>query len=305
MSRNEIIKSELVEVGALLRALRKKKKIKQTELFSGLCTKEVFARIEKGKGMPNELLVERLFSRVHFQYRLLERTLSDQDFFRKELRFSLERCIELQQWDEAELLLLQYEQNVEMDVLERQYVFWKRGQLLESAQTEQAGKWYREAFLLTMEEPENKVISEEELDMYLGYRRCLQPMQRQEMEEMLQWIEKFMFSGQIYPNCYFKTGYQLAETLFFEGKYTEAEKRCESCLCALNKGSKEFLMTAFLFLKAKCAAKSDTKCKEEIYRDFLTSYYVGKAIGEEKLAETVEKYCEEELGWRIINAVKF
>lgn len=305
MNRNEIIKSELVEVGALLHALRKKKKIKQTELFSGLCTKEVFERIEKGKGMPNELLVERLFSRLHFQYRLLERTLSDQDFFKKELRFSLERYMELEQWSEAEKLLQQYEQNIEKNVLERQYVFWKRGQMLESAQPEQAGKWYRDAFLLTMEEPEYKVLSEEELDMYLGYRRCLQPMQRQEMEEMLHWIEKVMFSGQIYPNCYFKTGYQLAETLFLEGKYEEAEKRCESCLCALNKGSKEFLMTELLFLKAKCAAKSDIKCKEDIFQEFMISYYVGKAIGEEKLAEIVEKYCEEELGWRIINAVKF
>lgn len=305
MNRNEIIKSELVEVGALLRALRKKKKIKQTELFSGLCTKEVFERIEKGKGMPNELLVERLFSRLHFQYRLLERTLSDQDFFKKELRFSLERCMEQKQWDKAEILLQQYEQKVDKDILDKQYVFWKRGQLLESAQTDQAGKWYRDALLLTMEEPENKVISEEELDMYLGYRRCLQPMQRQEIEETLHWIEKVMFSGQIYPNCYFKTGYQLAETLFSEGKYKEAEKWCESCLCALNKGSKEFLLTAFLFLKAKCAAKSDTKSKEEIFQEFLICYYVGKAIGEQKLAGTVEKYCEEELGWRIINAVKF
>ena len=297
MNQNDMIKNDRVEIGALIRTLRKKKKIKQTELFQGLCTKEVFERIEKGRGFKDELLVERLLSRLHMQYRLLEVTLSDEDFVRKELRARIELYAEYKDIDNAKKFLQQYESSQMQGKLDRQYVLWMRARMLEMKNREEAGRMYQQAFLMTGEGVARRLLSGEELDMYLGYCRCSNTLTGKEQKELLFWMEKELLQRQIYPYGYFATQYAEAEKLFFEGAGEQALQICNQCIDLLNSKNKSSMFTEFLFLQAKCIAKLNGEKKQEYREAFYMVFYTCLGLGEESMAGKVVTYCKEEFGW--------
>lgn len=304
MNQKEILKNELVEIGALIKMLRKREKIKQTELFEGLCTKEVFERIETGKDFTNELLLERLFSRLHMQYRLLELTLSDDDFARKELRSKIELCVEKQQAERAEELLRQYAAMKKCGKLEEQYILWMRARMLENGKRQEAGEMYRQAFMMTGENVERRLLSVEELEMYHGYRRCLKPLAKAEQEDWLFWMENELFQRQIYPSSYFIIQREEAEKRYAASQWEAALEICRKCIEVLNSRNKSYFLTEFLFLQAKCRERLKAESKEETYEEFRMVYYTSIAFGEEIFAEKVAVYCEEELGWHITDVVK-
>lgn len=299
-----MIENDRVEIGALIRMLRKKKRIKKTELFEGLCSKEVFERIENGKGFTDELLVERLLSRLHIQYRLLEVTLSDEEFERKELRAKIELYVEHRKAEAAEKLLEQYESlNIQRE-LEQQYILWMRAKLLERANPKMAGEMYRQAFYMTGKGVVLRLLSMEELDMYLGYCRCSKPLSEKEQKELLSWMEKELLQRQIYSYGYFAMRLAKAKEFFLEDDAEHALQICTQCIEILNSKNKSSLFTEFLFLKAKCNAKLYRKNKEECRVDFYMVYYTCLGCGEENMAENVAVYCKEEFGWHITDAVK-
>ena len=304
MNQNTLVQKDLVEVGTLIRMLRKRKKIKQTELFHGLCTKEVFERIEKGKGFTNELLIERLFSRLHMQSKLLDLTLSDIDFERKELRAQIELCVEKNQVTLIEELLYRYEMLEKQGKLDKQYILWTRARVKEFFNYLEAGKLYKQAFLMTGENVKRGLLSEEELDMYLGYRRCLKPLTREEQNNLLCWIEEEFFKYQVFPRSYFITKLAEAENNYIAGRIELAAEICTKCIEILNNKNMTSCLVEFLFLMAKCRKSLLEKDENVIYESFREVFYTCLAFGEDAMAEKVAVYCKEEMGWHIIDVVK-
>lgn len=304
MNQNTLVQNDLVEVGTLIRMLRKRKKIKQTELFHGLCTKEVFEHIESGKGFTDELLIERLLSRLHVQYHLLELTLSDEAFERKELRAAIELCVEKQDTEQAKQLLQAYERMNHNGNLELQYFLWVKARLLENDNRKEAGALYQKAFLLTGANVERRMLSSEEVEMYLGYRRCLEPLSEKEQTEILQWIEKELFQRQIYPKSYFLIQRDIAEKYYHAEQWQAAWDICEVCISVLNSKNKTCCLTEFLFLRARCREKLLAGDREEQQEEFRMVYYTCLAFGMVADAEKVLDYCREEPGWDIINAAQ-
>lgn len=313
MGKNELLKilrQENIELGKLITDLREKAGILQKDLYEGLCSKEVYSRVEHGDGVPNELLAERILSRLHLQYRLLDMMINEEDFWLKECRYQIERCVDKREYDEARKLMNAYRRRVKADQpLQKQYLLWKMAQMEQSISLDSAGRLYLEALELTMPVEEfekrlrtTKAISEEELRMYLGYRRCLKPFSIEEYEQMLAWMEENIIQRQVYPSCYFETGFFYAETLYRCGAYTECRMLCEKMLHWHIKSGKHFYLSEFHLLRAKVRMQLGPSEEEmqDIRQECKMAYYTALTFGDENAAQKIETYCREEFRWHII-----
>lgn len=100
--QNDTIGLEGMEISELIRELRIEKKINQDALYGGLCKRKVYFQLENGDVIMDELLSERLFSRVHVQYRLLDIMLSDENFWQKECRYEINlQSVQRYFWEQA------------------------------------------------------------------------------------------------------------------------------------------------------------------------------------------------------------
>ena len=310
----EIASRENIELGKVIRELRKEAKIRQKDLYEGLCTKEVYMRLENGDGAAEELLEERVLSRLHVQYRLFDVIVSDEDFWRKECRFHIDRLIRIGAFEEARVKLDDYRRRVQKEQpLQRQYLLWKEAQILEQSEPEHAGLLYQEALELTMDVftlelrlRTTEVISEEELSMYLGYRRCIAPFSIREYQQVIQKIEKNMLTEQIYHTCYFEAAFSYAQLLYEQEDYGSCIALCEKLLLQLSNDGKYFYLPPLHCLRAKAWMKLAGSQEEhaDIKKELRMEYYVALAFEEKAMAEEIAAFCEEEYGWHIIKSEK-
>lgn len=304
----EILKRENTELGRVIRERRQKAGISQRDLYEGLCTREVYLRLEGGGGASDELLAEQVLSRMHLQYRLFDTVVPEQFFQLKEGRFRIDCLIGIWALEEAEAEMEAYRHGAPDTPLHRQYLLWKEAQILEHKEKERAGQLYREALELTMPVSETerrlrttKVVSVEELDMYLGYRRCLAPCSMEECRQLLSVMEEMLIGNQQYPTYYFELAFSYALQLQDRQKDAETKDFCEKIIQQLNKGLKPFCLAQFYFLHAKMRMKLAHEPEElaDIRQEFRMAYYTALSLKEEAVAEEIAAYYEEEYGWHI------
>ena len=168
--KNETIGLHGMELSEVIRELRIEQKVAQAELYVGLCSKKAYLHLESGAGVLDELLSERLMSRLHIQYKLFEIMLGDENFWQKECRRKINRLIRQKKWEEAEVLLEEYSEKAPEDALHKQYVRSRQAQLLKNTDRDKAGELFQETLELTMtiHELEKRrkgsgVVSEEEM----------------------------------------------------------------------------------------------------------------------------------------------
>lgn len=308
----EVADRENIEIGKVIRDLRREAGIRQKDLYEGLCTKEIYLRLENGDGLVEELLEERVLSRLHLQYRLFDAAVSEEDFWRKDCRFHIDRLIRTGHFREAGVKLEDYRRRVEKEQpLQRQYLLWKEAQVLEQNDREDAGWKYKEALELTMAVPElelrlqkTEVVSEEELGMYLGYRRCIAPLSLREYQQIIQKTEKAMLTEQIYHTCYFETAFFYAQLLYKQKEYEKCMALCERLLRQFGDAGKYFYMPRISSLRARIRMKLANTQEEytNIRQELRMEYYTALSFGERATAEEIAVFCEEEYGWHIMNS---
>lgn len=307
--KNETLGLERMEISDLLREIRKDKKVQQEILYQGLCKRKVYFQLEKGSAIMDELLSERLFSRLHVQYRLVDIMLNDNNFWQKETRYEINTLIHRRCWEQAECLLEEYEKRAPQIEIHIQYVLAKRAELLFQTEQERSGTLFREALELTMSIPEleerlqgSGVVSAEELWMYFRYRSCAAPFSMEEFEQFLIRVEEWFLSAQIYAEVYFEAAYQYALELWKAERYATCRKICEKAVSWLKCGLKSFHLAEFYVLDAMVGMKLTHSVEEEkeFYQQCKMAYYVSLSFGDKKAAEKILERCEEELEWHII-----
>lgn len=308
MMKNETLGLEGMEFSELIRELRIEKGVHQEVLYKGLCTRKKYFQLENGEVVMDELLSERLFSRLHVQYRLVDIMLSDDNFWQKECRCEINLQIYKRGWDEAEELLKEYEAKAPQARLHKQYVISKRAEILFKTERERTGKLFREALEMSMSVLElerrlkgSGVISEDELWMYLRYRNCDKPFVIEEYLCLLERIEKMFLSVQIYAEIYFETAYQCACALRKAEQYVLCREICQKAISWLRRGVKRFHLSEFYFLDAMAGMKLMNKPEEEkeLIQQCKMAYYVSSSFGETETAEKIKVQCGEEYGWHI------
>ena len=296
----------------LIREFRYEQGISQRELYQGLCSKKEYFQVESGNSEIDELLFERLLSRLHVQNRLFDIMLDDDQFDRMECRHNIKLRLQKEQWKQAEQLLIEYEAMAPNNNLHRQYVLAKRAELL--FQTGQsAGQKFKEALELTLPVKElekrlrgSGVISEDEIWMYFRYRSCGQEFTEEEYQLFLQVIENCFLEHQIYPEVYFELSYQYALKLHKLQKYVQCREVCGKTAKELKQGKKFFCLPQTLFLDAVTGMRlrHDTEQERELYQQCKQAYYISLSFCKPEMAKEMLMYCEEEFGWHIIEQAK-
>lgn len=302
----ELAKCEL-EVSSLIRKIRKQKRISQEVLYQGLCTKKTYQRFEQGEGIGDELLAECILSRLHVQYRLFGMVLSDKDFLLKEQRYEIGLQLVRGNLRRAEKLLADYEKNAKDTITRRQYIQWKRAEILQEKDKEAAGKLALQALELTLslEEVEQRfktkvVLSEQELELYLLYRKCLDEFSLKESEGVIKKLNQQYVKEKVGIHGYFELAYSYGKKLFEEGRYAECGENSRLRIQELNQGNRRDFFVELYFIGAIAGMKMESiKDKKELFQEMKTVYYIANAFNKKGIAEEVKKYCQEEFEWHI------
>ncbi len=306
--KNETIGLQGMELSEVIRELRIERKVAQAELYVGLCSKKAYLHLESGAGVQDELLSERLMSRLHIQYKLFEIMLGDEDFWQKECRRRINRLIRQKKWEEAGRLLEEYREKAPEDVLHEQYVLSRQAQLLKNTDRDKAGELFREALELTMTIPElekrrkgSGVVSEEEMWMYLEYRDCRQPLSMEEYPVLLEQMEWMFLENQINVECYFDTAFLYARKLLEQEFYVQCRNVCEKTIQILKDNIKRFHLAEFYFMEAiaKMRLRHTEDEERELFQQCKMAYYVSLSFLDEETAKEIERYSREEYGWHI------
>lgn len=306
--QNITIGLENLEIGELIRELRIERKVKQNVLFDGLCARKTYFQLENGEVVMDELLSERLFSRLHVQYRLLDVMLNDNQFWQKECRHEIGVQICKRCWEKAESLLNEYEEWAPKEKLHMQYILGKRAEIFLKTGQGKTGEKFREALEVTMPVEEfekrlngNGVIAEEELWLYFCYRTCDNPFTEKEYTLFLERVEEWFLSAQIYAEVYFEASYQFVCELWSTEQYTLCREVCEKAITWLKRGVKSFHLAEFHALDAMAGMKLKHEPEEErnLFQQCKMAYYVGVSFGEKEMAEQIKVQCEEVFGWHI------
>ncbi len=306
--KNETIGLEGMEISELIRELRIEKGIPQEVLYQGLCTRKKYFQLENGEVVIDELLSERLFSRLHVQYKLIDIMLDDEQFWQKECRHEIAVQLYKRAWEKAECLLKEYEEKAPKTELHTQYVLAKRAEIGLKTGQKDCGKAFLEAMELTITVHElesrlkgNGVISEDELMWYVYYRICDKPFSMEEYRLFLERIEELFLSVQINTELYFKMAYWYTESLLEAEQFVLCREVCQNAITWLKQGVKSFHLPEFYFLDAMAGMKLKHEPEEEreLFQQCKMAFYVGMAFGETDVAEKIKKQCEENYGWHI------
>jgi len=307
--KNETLGLEGMEISELIREMRIERGVRQEVLYQGLCERKVYFKLENGEVIMDELLAEKLFSRLHVQHRLIDIMLSDNDFWQKECRYEIDLEIKKQNWEKAEELLDEYEERTKEMLLHRQYVMEKRAEIFYQKGQKNCGKMFCEALELTMPlfELENRLsgsgaISEDELWSYMRYRNCVRNFKDTEYKLFLEKLEKCFLSAQIYAEVYFEVAFQYAQELYRTEQYSLCRNVCEKAIEWLKRGIKYFHLAEFYFYDAAAGMKIKHEDAEEkqLFQQCKMAYYVSLSFGEEQTAEMIKERCREEFRWHII-----
>lgn len=306
--KNDTIGLEGLEVSELIRKLRLEKKIPQNILYEGLCKRKVYFQLENGEVIMDELLSERLFSRLHVQYRLLDIMLSDNNFWQKECRHKIGIQMRKGCWEKAECLLKEYELRAPQTLLHKQYMLAKDAELKYLKGEKGVGNLFREALELSLSVQElecrlvtSGVVSEEELRMYFYYRFLEKPFSEEEYTLFLERVAELFLSVQIYAEVYFDAAYQYVYKLLEEGEYAQCRKICSDTIAWLKRGVKNYYLADFYYVDAWAGMKQEHNKTEEAeyYQQCKMAYYVSLSFGEKETAEKIKEQCKEQWGWHI------
>lgn len=305
---NETLGLEKMEISDLIRELRIEKKVRQEELYAGLCGQKKFFQLENGDVVMDELLSEYLFSRLQVQYHLVEVLLDHKEFEQKELRYEIDLQIRKGCRSEAEQLLAEYEAKAPKARIHKQYVRARRAEIYFQTGAEDSGKLFLEALELTMspEELENRlhlsgIIAAEELWLYFRYRSCEKPFSPEEYAMFLERVEAWFLMAQIHVPVYFEAAYQYALEMWRAERYVLCREVCKKAIAWIKQGRKGLHLAEFYFLDAIAGMKLRHVGEEE--KEFCgqckMAYYISESFGEREVAEKIATYCKEKFGWHI------
>jgi len=196
--------------GEFIAKLRTEKGISQSELCSGLCTKSMLSRFERGEREPEKLMQNRFLTRLGVAPENYENFLYYNDYCRWEKRQGILHHILEEKIDIAKNLLESYRQEYDMEyVLEKQFYLAMLAQIerYEGADETYLAELFGNALTLTVSDFKDgrffeKVLSLEEINLLLEYIHCSESA-LEEYEELLAYIDKMerdlLGMAKIYP----------------------------------------------------------------------------------------------------------
>lgn len=171
-------KTHEVTFHTFLKAMRKGKKVTLDRLSRGICSASMLGRIEAGERLPEKIVRDRFLERLGLTNDGYEDYLQPDEYVSWKRRQDLLRAVANKDYQEADSLITQYEQDCQKqsNVIERQFYLAMKGQLAQYRNVQEAELCllYEKALRLTVldityDKWKEQLFSQQEWNLLLEY----------------------------------------------------------------------------------------------------------------------------------------
>lgn len=304
---------EINTLGSILKYYRKKYNLRQEEVCNGICTTTVYSQIENGKKVVDSLIAETLLGRIGKTVLQFELLLNEDDYELWNLREKIKDAENNDDYIQMKSFLEEYGKKMPKKSVHKQIFLFEsiKCQILWGKTNEGVGKSLYNILQITQpnwNQEKETLLSPLEIEIILLIYK-FQEGKWIDIEKSL--IKILMFIKEKYSECLKqdignKVLMYLIEYKKKEEDYICAVKYIDQAIELHSNGRSIKNIAELHFLKAQMIKKGciereqwiieKRKCKMEC----LMAYHVFVVMGQEEDCKEVQKFCEEELEWQII-----
>lgn len=297
------------EIGRQVKYLRSKKKIERERICLGICSVISLRRLEKGKRLPDNFVLERIMERVGKSVNKIEFLTDEETYELYYLREVIETDLEAEKYEEALEGIRYYEGlKIAEQNLHKQYIYKIKAILEEEyyKDTAASSRYLEMAIFCTLpgfqiELLENYILGEEEMILILMWMD--QKIRFGEIDfapyrtKILDYIQYAFDDEEVLANVYGKASWIFMRELMREEKNIEAAGIGIKAVNVLVSNGVLLNLPQLLELLLTCYEKADKKAYRELKekRDSLKWVYetYGKECGTEQIRVWKNHYRRE------------
>ena len=311
-------KMKINTLGQVLKYYRKKHDFRQEKLCSGICSVATLSKIERGNRIVDSLNAECLLGRMGKEVLQFEILLNDEDYAAWNLREEIQKYEKESNYKKAAELLQIYEKQMpKMESVHEQFLLYHRAKvkIAEQAETEEITALLYHALKCT--KPEMDTNEEEallynpiEIELILllihyNYPEWSGRDKEEELLKILNYVRK-VYTGRQLEETTIRIFLGLIEAEQELGDYVRVLKYIDEAIDTISQGRGIEHIAELHFMKARmleqtCHQKVEWKEREKDCREeCLMAYYVFDLLGQKEEIEELQRFCEEKMGWQII-----
>ena len=308
-------------IGYLIKKMREKQGISQSELCRGLCSNVALYRIENGERDVEISLAARFFQRLGYSSDKFELYGGAEEFQRYEMQQTIRLHREKHQFGQMEELLNVYEKmySEERSGVGLQFLLSNRGVLEIQKKNYSAGISLMEhAISCTVPDWEKEswsqwILGEDELDLFVFLADAHEDKGEKEAafqirEGILKYLDQKRVSKEQVVKLYTRTICGMTPYLLEEGHNRKCLSLCECGLTILAETKWLSCWPELLYWKGKSQEalwkSGEEKIEEkQIIGSFQRAYYIFRLLNNPEMAEKT-KECLEVYGWESIRLEK-
>jgi len=294
--------------GQIIRKRREDLGLTQEDLADGICSVPTLSRIENGERLPTKNHFEMLVQRLGYSGTNIDTYITEQDFRIHELQFQIRQAYIESRYDEARILLTQYEMLAEEgSCITRQFCLLLNTLLYAHRYTlpEQLAR-LEEAIMLTCPKYNARkiphVLSYEEILLINGIANChaLSGNRRTAIEMLLQ-LKEYYQQRMINTEEALRTQplilLNLSNMLGQEGRYDECIEICNIAIRIARTTGRCPLLARTLYNKAWALVKRHAEGDLAAARHTaVQAFYMASIMKQEQSAQHYQRFIQENFG---------
>lgn len=276
----------------------------QEALAEGICSVPTLSRIENGERLPTKDHFEMLLQRLGYSESILFTYVDSNTLFLHEQKFKIRQAIILEHFEEAQELLEEYKEKMNLDSpLDRQFVLLHDILASPTSYTvEERLALFEDAILLTCpkyrENGVPKILSYEEIIILNNIAGCYQAKQKlSKAIHILSLIKKHYENGILNPEEILRTQpmilYNLSKCLGLAGKYDECIEICNLGIRIARETGRCNFLERMLYNRAWSLSKRN--CPSDMAQSKESAklaFYMANAMGKLNSAEHYRRFIE-------------
>jgi len=305
-------------LGQFLQFYREKYNFQQDKVCSGICSLATLSRVENGSKIVDSLVAESLLGRIGKEVLQFELLLNDNDYHLWIMRQEIQKQMNLENYREVETLLAEYRKEMpQKEAVHEQFCLYHEALLKmhKKTSTEEICALLYRALRLTKPEfdggdEEKLLYNPMEIELitkliHHGYSGWEDRDREKELLRLFDFVER-IYSGRQKE----RTGTEiLMELVMWElqaEKYAKVIAHVDKAVNFISQGRGIENIAELHFIKAQALERlyhrmpewveQERICKEEC----LMAYYVFDILGQMEEKQEVKQFCEDKLGWQII-----
>lgn len=296
---------------------REKYSFRQEKVCSGICSVATLSKVENGNKIIDSLVAESLLGRIGKEVLQFEILLNDNDYQLWRIRQEILRAVSSNKYGEARKLLTDYRKKMPEEGVHEQFCLYHEAQIAikERGVSNEICEWLYKALKLTKPEidnqnEENILYNPMEIKLivqllHYNYWAWEEKDKEDELLRLFRYVEN-VYSGRQKESTGVEILLELIELALQMEKDLQAIEYIDKAVAVISRGRGIENIAELHFIKAKAIERvyhqsaewreQEGTCKEEC----LMAYHVFDILKQWKEKQKVQKFCEDKLGWQII-----